>query len=78
MYLTDKYDDDVDDDDDNDDDDDDYDDDYDFIQKNMPYFVGDTLEMNTDEPSGRHLELLAEFEKRKRVRNFEPVGVCQI
>ena len=28
------------------------------------------MEMNTDEPSDRHLELLAEFEKRKRVSIF--------
>ena len=33
------------------------------------------MEMSTDEPSDRHLELLAEFEKRKRVRNFEGLAV---
>ena len=36
----------------------------------LHYFIGETMEMNTEEPSDRHLELLAEFEKRKRVGTF--------
>jgi len=37
---------------------------------NINISEGETMEMSTDEPSDRHLELLAEFEKRKRARGI--------